>query len=91
MWFKVENDAQKVPKQAEAKRDGVINPKITLSINFNSEIFDSLKILRIDRSSSNDTQQVQCSQYIKRDFFQDVFKILNWILALSVNSNRDFY
>ena len=32
-WFqKVENVDPKVPKQAEAKRDGVINHKITISI-----------------------------------------------------------
>ena len=30
---------QKVPKQAKAKRDGVI----TISINFNTENFDALK------------------------------------------------
>ena len=48
--LKIENDSPKVPKQAEAKRDGVINPKITISINFNTENFDALKTLRINRS-----------------------------------------
>ena len=33
----------KVPQQAEAKRDGVINHKITISNNFNTENFDALK------------------------------------------------
>ena len=32
------SDVQKVPKQAKAKRDGVINHKITISINFYTEI-----------------------------------------------------
>ena len=36
-------DDPKVPKQAEAKRDGVKNHKITISINFNTENFDTLK------------------------------------------------
>ena len=37
--LKVKNDCPKIPKQAEAKRDGVINPQITISINFNTENF----------------------------------------------------
>ena len=44
-------DNPKVPKQAEAKRDGVINP---LNYNviqyFNTENFDALKMLRVNRS-----------------------------------------
>ena len=43
MVSKVENDCPEVSKQAEAKRDGVINPQITISINFNTENFDALK------------------------------------------------
>ena len=39
----MKGDAPKVPKQAEAIRDGVI------TINFNSENFDALKTLRINR------------------------------------------
>ena len=35
----MKSDDPKVPKQAEAKRDGVINPQNTISINFNTEIF----------------------------------------------------
>ena len=42
--------AQKCQKQAEAKRDGVITHTITISINFNTENFDALKTLRINRS-----------------------------------------
>ena len=34
---------QYVPKPAEAKRDGVINPQNYNSNNFNREIFDALK------------------------------------------------
>ena len=34
-WFqKLKNTDPKVPKQAEAKRDGVINPQITSLTNF---------------------------------------------------------
>ena len=36
-------------KQAEAKRDGVINPQ-NYNFNFNTENFDALKTLRINRS-----------------------------------------
>ena len=44
---KVDNDYPKVPKQAEAKRNGVKNPhKITISINFNTENCYALKTLR---------------------------------------------
>ena len=32
---KLKSDAQKVPKELKANRDGVINQKITISINFN--------------------------------------------------------
>ena len=42
----------KVPKQAEVKRDGVINRQIPISINFNMENFDALKTTRINRSRS---------------------------------------
>ena len=35
---KLKSDAQKVPKQAKAKGDGVITHKITIWINFNTEI-----------------------------------------------------
>ena len=40
---KLKNDAHKLPKQAKDKRDGVITPNITISINFNAENFDALK------------------------------------------------
>ena len=41
----------KMPKQAEANRDGVINPQnYTISINFNTANVDSLKTLQINRS-----------------------------------------
>ena len=40
---KLKSDYPKVPKQAKAKRDGVINHKITILINFNTENFDALK------------------------------------------------
>ena len=36
---KLKRDVPNVPKQAEAKRDGVINPQ---NYNFNTEIFDAL-------------------------------------------------
>ena len=39
----VKSVVQKVPKQAEAKRDDVINPQNYNSINFNMENFDALK------------------------------------------------
>ena len=46
---KVENVDPKVPKQAVAKRDGVINPQ---NYNFHhfTEDFDAFKTLRINRS-----------------------------------------
>ena len=37
---KLKSDDQKVPKQAEAKRDGVMNPQ---NYNFDTENFDALK------------------------------------------------
>ena len=38
-------------KQAKAKGDGVINPQNgTISINFDTENFDALKTLRMNRS-----------------------------------------
>ena len=70
---KLKSDDRKVPKQAEAKRDGVINPQITISVNFNTENFDALKhyeSTEVDRrtwlhvpsgthwSTSSDTHQV---------------------------------
>ena len=46
---KLNSNEQKVPKQAEAKRDGVINPQ---NYNFNQflirKIFDALQTLRIN-------------------------------------------
>ena len=62
-----------MPKQAKAKRDGVINPKITISVSFHTENFDALKryeSTEVDRrtwlhvpsgtpwSTSSDTHQV---------------------------------
>ena len=62
-----------MPIPAEAKRDGVINPQITISNNFNTENFDALKryeSTEVDRrtwlhvpsgtlwSTSSDTHQV---------------------------------
>ena len=48
---KLKINVQKVPKQAETKRDGVINPQ---NYNFNQfetrKIFDALQTLRINRS-----------------------------------------
>ena len=74
MRFKMlKSDDPKVPKPAEAIRDGVINPQITISINFNTENFDALKryeSTEVDRrtwrhvpsgtlwSTSSDTHQV---------------------------------
>ena len=40
---------QKCQKQAEVKRDGVLTHKITISVNFNTENFDALQTLRINR------------------------------------------
>ena len=40
---KLTSDDQKLPKQAEAKRDGVINPQITISKNFHTENVDALR------------------------------------------------
>ena len=39
MVSKVEKTDPKVPKQAEAKMDGTINPQITISNNFYTENF----------------------------------------------------
>ena len=50
MISKVENVDPKVPKQAEANRDGVINPQNYNFIQFYTENFDALKTLRINRS-----------------------------------------
>ena len=36
--------------QAKAKRDGVINPQITISVNFITGNSDALKTLRTNRS-----------------------------------------
>ena len=48
-WLKV--DALKVPKiQAEAKSDGVINPKNYNFNQFSTENFDVLQTLQINRS-----------------------------------------
>ena len=47
---KVENVDPKVPKQAEAKRDGVIHPQNYNFNQFYTENVDALKTLRINRS-----------------------------------------
>ena len=52
MTKKLKSNDQKVPKQAEAKRDGVINPQ---NYNFSqfkkqTENLDALQTLRINRS-----------------------------------------
>ena len=51
-WAKqVESNYQNVPNQAEAKRDGVINPKkLQFQSILNTENFDALQTLRIKRS-----------------------------------------
>ena len=51
-WLKrLRNSVPKVPKEAKAKRDGVINPqKKPISINFNTANLDALKTLQINRS-----------------------------------------
>ena len=49
LFKKLKSDAQKVPKQAEAKRDGAINPQnynFSHFFYFNTENFDALKMLR---------------------------------------------
>ena len=48
-----------VPKQAEAKRDGVINPQ-----NYNFKQFDDEKFLML----SNATNQPKSTVYISRGF-----------------------
>ena len=49
LYRKMKSDALNLPKQAKAKRDGVINPQ---NYNFNQfltrEVFDALKTLRIN-------------------------------------------
>ena len=72
-FIKMKIDTPKVPKQADAKRDGVITHTITISNNFNTENFDALKryeSAEVDRrtwlhvpsetlwSTSSDTHQV---------------------------------
>ena len=50
-WFqKLKNYCPKVPKQAEAKRDGVINPQNYNFIQFYTEKFNALKTLRMNQS-----------------------------------------
>ena len=39
----LKNNVPKVPKEAKAKRDGVINPQNYISINFNTANLDALK------------------------------------------------
>ena len=52
-WLKkLKNNAPKVPKDAKANRNSVINLKITISTYFNTENFDALKMLQINRSRS---------------------------------------
>ena len=49
----LKSDVPKISKQAEAKKDGVINPdKISILINFIPENVDALKTIRINRSRS---------------------------------------
>ena len=50
VFKKVKSNAQKVPKQAKAIRDGVINPQNCNFSQFNSETLYALKTLRINRS-----------------------------------------
>ena len=45
-----------MPKQAEVKRDGVINHKISISVNVNTENFDALKTVRIKPKSTVELQ-----------------------------------
>ena len=40
LFTKVKSDAPKVSNHTESKWDGVINPKITISVNFDTENFD---------------------------------------------------
>ena len=47
--FKDANGGPKVPKQAEAKEDGVINPKIYNFYWINTENVDALQTLRINQ------------------------------------------
>ena len=47
---KLKSNDQKGPKQAEAKRDGVINPKNYNFNPFKTVNFDALQTLRINRS-----------------------------------------
>ena len=48
---KLKNNAQKVPKEAKDKRDGVINRRnYNFFFNFNTENFDALETLQINRS-----------------------------------------
>ena len=58
---KVESDVQKVPKYVEAKRDGVINHKITLSINFKTRKI--LKLLKRYESTGVDRRAMNVSSY----------------------------
>ena len=46
---KLKNDTSKVPKEAKAKRDGVINPRNYNFYQFYTENFDALKTLQINR------------------------------------------
>ena len=50
-WLqKLKNNTRKVPKEAKAKRDGVINPRKYNFYQFYTEKFDALKTLQINRS-----------------------------------------
>ena len=46
----MERDVQEESKQAKAKRDGVRNPQNYNFNHFNTENFDALKTLQINRS-----------------------------------------
>ena len=52
-WLqKLKNTTPKVPKEAKAKRDGVIKPQNYNFYQFYTENFDALKTLQINRSRS---------------------------------------
>ena len=50
LFPKMKSNDQKVPKQAEAKRDGVINTQNYSFNQFKHENFDDLQTLRSNRS-----------------------------------------
>ena len=78
----MKSNNQKVPKQAEAKMDGVITHNITISINFKHGKF---------WCSPNATNQPESTVELGYMCPRDSLVHQQWHSPSSWNSNRDFY